>query len=239
MRQVVLDTETTGLEPGQGHRIIEVGCVELLDRRHTGRHFHVYLQPDRSIDPAAEQIHGITTDFLRDKPRFQEVADQLIDFLSGAELVIHNAPFDLGFLNHELRMLNGRHGPVEEFCGVLDTLVLARQMYPGQRNNLDALCKRFAVDNSQRDLHGALLDARILADVYLAMTGGQAALELDAAPVGDPELLRTPVVPDSHVNARKLKVVRASDAERIAHEQMVDSIRKLAGHAPEWPVTSP
>jgi len=164
VRQVVLDTETTGLEPSQGHRIIEIGCVELINRRLTGNRYHQYLQPDRDIDEAAMEIHGITNDFLEDKPRFAEVAADFLGFIRGAELIIHNAPFDVGFINHELKLLGEKTGQVGDFCSVLDTLEQARQLHPGQRNNLDALCKRYGIDNSQRELHGALLDAEILAD---------------------------------------------------------------------------
>jgi DNA polymerase-3 subunit epsilon len=171
MRQIVLDTETTGLEPAEGHRIIEIGCVELIERRLTGNDFHRYLQPDREIDAGAEAVHGITNAFLADKPRFAEVVEELVDYCRGAELVIHNAPFDVGFLNHELKLWREDAPTIEELCGVVDSLVLARKMHPGQRNSLDALCKRYGIDNTHRDLHGALLDAQILADVYLAMTG--------------------------------------------------------------------
>lgn len=176
MRQIVLDTETTGLSPAEGHRIIEIGCVELLDRRLTGRHFQVYLNPDRVIDQGAIDVHGITNDFLQDKQRFEDIADEFIDFVRGSELVIHNAPFDTGFLESELARMNYSHGALETHCTVLDTLVFARKKHPGQRNSLDALCKRYAINNSHRTLHGALLDAEILADVYLMMTGGQSSL---------------------------------------------------------------
>ncbi|WP_366143646.1 DNA polymerase III subunit epsilon, partial [Acidiferrobacter sp.] len=180
MRQIVLDTETTGLEPSEGHRIIEVGAIELLNRRLTGRRFHQYLNPDREIDAAAVEIHGITNAMLEDKPRFADVAAQFLEFIEGAELLIHNAPFDVGFLNAELAraMSGGCALPVtvvEDYCTVQDTLKLARTLHPGQKNNLDALCRRYNIDNSQRVVHGALLDAEILADVYLAMTGGQTA----------------------------------------------------------------
>ena len=181
IRQIVLDTETTGLEPSEGHRIIEVGAIELLNRRLTGRRFHQYLNPDREIDAAAVEIHGITNAMLEDKPRFADVAAQFLEFIEGAELLIHNAPFDIGFLNAELAraMSGGCALPVtvvEDYCTVQDTLKLARTLHPGQKNNLDALCRRYNIDNSQRVVHGALLDAEILADVYLAMTGGQTAL---------------------------------------------------------------
>ena len=181
MRQIVLDTETTGLEPAQGHRIIEIGCVELADRRLTGNDLHLYIHPDRDIDQGAIDVHGITLEFLDDKPRFHEIAETLTDYLAGAELIIHNAPFDLAFLNHELRLVDAGHTALEERQSVIDTLVEARQAYPGQRNSLDALCKRFEIDNSNRELHGALLDAQLLADVYLSMTGGQIDIGLAAA----------------------------------------------------------
>lgn len=180
MRQIVLDTETTGLETSQGHRIIEIGCVELVNRKLTGRHYHQYIQPNRLVDEGAMEVHGITNEFLQDKPVFQQIAPEFLEFIQGAELVIHNAPFDVGFINHEFKLLNPPLPAVEQYCGVIDTLVMARQKHPGQKNNLDALCKRYGVDNSARDLHGALLDAEILADVYLFMTGGQTNLLLGA-----------------------------------------------------------
>lgn len=183
MRQLVLDTETTGLDPKQGHRIIEIGCVELIDRRLTGQYFHQYLQPDRIIDTGAIEVHGITNEFLLDKPRFADVAHELLRFIEGAELIIHNAPFDLGFLNHELHLL-GHNALIQDLCRIEDTLVLARRMHPGKRNSLDALCERYQVDNSKRDKHGALLDSEILADLYLIMTGGQNELSLDQAYYG-------------------------------------------------------
>jgi len=180
MRQIVLDTETTGLEVSQGHRIIEIGCIELVNRRITGNHWHYYVNPDRAVDTGAFEVHGISGEFLQDKPRFSELAEEFHSYVAGAELVIHNAPFDVGFLNNEFALLESPLAPLEENCGILDTLLLARQKHPGQKNNLDALCKRYGIDNSNRSLHGALLDARILAEVYLAMTGGQTSLGLDA-----------------------------------------------------------
>ena len=180
MRQIVLDTETTGLEVSQGHRIIEIGCIEMVNRRVTENHWHYYVNPDREVDSGAFEVHGISNEFLQDKPRFAELADEFYQYLENAELVIHNAPFDLGFLNHELALLETPIPALQESCSILDTLPLARQKHPGQKNNLDALCKRYDIDNSNRSLHGALLDARILADVYLAMTGGQTSLGLDA-----------------------------------------------------------
>lgn len=180
MRQIILDTETTGLETANGHRIIEIGCVEMVNRRLTRNNYHQYLQPDREIDEGAIEVHGITPEFLADKPRFADVADDLLAYLKDAELIIHNAPFDVGFLNYEFRMVYGNSFELTDSCEVLDTLAMARKMHPGVRNSLDALCKRYDVDNSSRELHGALLDSEILADVYLAMTGGQSSLSLDA-----------------------------------------------------------
>jgi DNA polymerase-3 subunit epsilon len=233
MRQIVLDTETTGLEPGLGHRIVEIGCVELVNRRPTGRTFHQYLNPERDIDKGAQEVHGITREQLADKPRFAEIAEELMAFISGAELVIHNAAFDVAFLDAELKrhatnvpVFEGRLVAAE--CRVLDTLALARQMHPGQRNNLDALCKRYSIDNSHRELHGALLDSRILADVYLAMTGGQVGLALgeQAAGVqaahsgGQVRALVRPAVP--------LVVVSASAEELKLHEGMLATIAKAS-----------
>ena len=172
MRQIVLDTETTGLDPRQGHRVIEIGALELIDRQLTGRQYHVYLNPERDIEQGALEVHGITEEFLRDKPLFAEIVDDFLEFADGAELVIHNAPFDIGFIDNELSLVNHQHASIKEVATLLDTLELARDLHPGQRNNLDALCKRYEVDNSSRTLHGALLDAEILADVFLAMTGG-------------------------------------------------------------------
>jgi len=222
MRQIVLDTETTGLEPEQGHRIIEIGCVELVDRRLTGNNFHQYLQPDREIDPGAVEVHGITADFLADKPRFCDVRDDFVAYIRGAELIIHNAPFDVGFLNHELGRMEGGGPGVEELCEVTDTLALARSMHPGQRNSLDALCKRYGIDNAHRELHGALLDAEILADVYLAMTGGQTAFVLDNAQAdgggGVAAVRRLPM------DRPPLTVVRAAGEELQRHTQRLRAI---------------
>lgn len=181
MRQIILDTETTGLEVQQDHRIIEIGCVEMVDRCLTGNNFHQYLQPDRQIDAGAISVHGITNEFLEDKPRFADIVEDLISYLQGAELVIHNAPFDVGFLNHELKRLQQQKPLIEEISRIIDTLVMARKKHPGKRNSLDALCDRYTIDNSRRDKHGALLDAEILSEVYLVMTGGQENLLLDGA----------------------------------------------------------
>ncbi|HAD48512.1 MAG TPA: DNA polymerase III subunit epsilon, partial [Idiomarina sp.] len=178
MRQVVLDTETTGINPAEGHRIIEIGCVELIDRKPTGKHYHVYINPERVVEQEAIEVHGITNDFLTDKPVFAQIVDDFLGFIKGAQLVIHNAPFDVGHMDAEFSRLQAGYGQTTDYCSVLDSLQLAREMRPGQRNSLDALCKAFEVDNSARELHGALLDAEILADVYLAMTGGQTDLNL-------------------------------------------------------------
>ena len=190
MRQIVLDTETTGLEVNLGHRVIEIGCIELVNRRVTGNHWHFYFNPEREVDVGAFEVHGISNEFLADKQRFADKAEDFLAYVDGAELVIHNAPFDVGFLNFELSLLEGEAPALEERCRILDTLVLARQKHPGQKNNLDALCRRYGIDNSHRSLHGALLDARILADVYLAMTGGQTSLGLDASQGDEQERIR-------------------------------------------------
>ncbi len=233
MRQIVLDTETTGLEPSLGHRIIEVGCVELLNRRVTGRTFHRYLNPERDIDLGAEAVHGLQREDLASQPRFAEIVDELLEFIGGSELVIHNAEFDVGFLDAELRRA-GRTVVMSELCRVLDTLVLAREMHPGQRNNLDALCKRYNVDNSRRELHGALLDARILADVYLAMTGGQGALALTESAAGGaavgPGQVRALVRPPA-----PLRVVAATEEELRAHREMLALVAQSSGGRCLWP----
>jgi DNA polymerase-3 subunit epsilon len=232
MRQIVLDTETTGLEPAQGHRIIEIGCVELFNRRLTGKTFHCYLNPDREIDEGAQEVHGISTQMLADKPRFPDVVGDLLEFIGGAELIIHNAPFDVGFLNSEL-LLCGHGSKVDEICRVLDTLRLAREMHPGQKNNLDALCKRYQIDNSHRELHGALLDAEILADVYLAMTGGQTALSLGSA-ANTPGFSDTATMRRLDSNRPALKVVRAAAEELAAHAARVAAIDKASGGNCVW-----
>lgn len=221
MRQVVLDTETTGLNPDAGHRIIEIGCVELADRLPTGRTLHHYVNPEREIEAGAQDVHGITLEQLAGKPRFAEIAAELRQFVEGAELLIHNAPFDLAFLDAEYRRLDPVHGSVREWGRVLDTLVLARERYPGQANSLDALCKRHGVDVSGREYHGALLDAQLLADVYLAMTGGQVALTLESRGV-DPGIQRA----DAGRRPRApLPAVTVTAAERDAHRRRLDAIR--------------
>lgn len=220
-RQIVLDTETTGLNVSEGHRVIEIGAVEIIDRRPTGNHFHQYFKPDREIEAGALEVHGITEEFLRDKPRFEEVATQFIDFVRGAELVIHNAPFDVGFLDYEFSRIDPRI-TTSTLCSVRDSLALARDLHPGQRNSLDALCSRYSVDNSARQLHGALLDAQILADVYLVMTGGQVSMDLASSLSVNQGDART----RSRARARRLElpVVRASEEERAAHERHLDAI---------------
>jgi DNA polymerase-3 subunit epsilon len=236
MRQIVFDTETTGLEPELGHRIIEIGAIELVNRRRTGRQFHRYLCPDRTIDPGAVQVHGLTTEFLSGQPRFADIFDELREFMAGAELIIHNAPFDVAFMDAELAMLAAK-GVLEQkvttrdVCGVLDTLALARQMHPGQRNSLDALCKRYSIDNSHRDLHGALLDADLLLEVYLAMTGGQGALTLDdkATAAGVAAAVTRAVRP-----AGALVVRRATEDELQAHQEMLRLLDKKSGGKTAW-----
>jgi DNA polymerase III subunit epsilon len=226
MRQIVLDTETTGLEVSQGHRIIEIGCVELVGRRLTGRHFHRYINPERDIDAGAIEVHGITNTFLADKPVFASVAREFVDFVDGAGLIIHNAPFDLGFLDSELQRLEASASGLGERCEVTDTLVMARNRHPGQRNSLDALCQRYEVDNSSRELHGALLDAEILADVYLAMTGGQTTLALGSGEdTGDGGRHRE-VIRRLPSNRRPLPVVEATAEELAAHEAQLESMAK-------------
>jgi DNA polymerase-3 subunit epsilon len=223
MRQVVLDTETTGI--GEGHRIIEIGCVEVIERKLTGRHYHVYINPQRPIDEEAAEVHGITNEWLEEQgaPVFAQIADDFRNFISGAELVIHNAAFDVGMMDAEFSRLN--LSPTRDFCGVLDTLLLARDMHPGARNSLDALCKRYGIDNSHRELHGALLDSEILADVYLIMTGGQTDLAL--ADEGDSEDGEVELdLGDVQVDASNLKVIRASADEVAAHEAFLDLIDK-------------
>jgi DNA polymerase III subunit epsilon len=232
MRQIVLDTETTGLEPGEGHRIIEIGCVEVVNRRATGQTFHRYLNPEREIDRAAEDVHGLSSAFLADKPRFREIAPEFLAFVEGAELVIHNAAFDVGFLDAELARLLPPGPVVANVCRILDTLMLARQLYPGQRHSLDALCRRYSVDNSGRDLHGALLDAQLLAEVFLAMTGGQAELGLNAetAALGAGRRRRRKV-------SRKgltLVVQRATADELAAHEAALDRLDEATGGICLW-----
>ncbi len=236
MRYVVLDTETTGMPVTDGHRIIEIGCIELDGRQPTGRHYHVYLQPDRAIDEGAIAVHGITDDYLKDKPRFKDIADEFFEFIQGAELVIHNAPFDIGFINNEYALLGqSERSEISAHCSVLDTLVMARERHPGQRNNLDALCRRYGVDNSGRDLHGALLDAEILAEVYLAMTGGQTNLSL-AGDGGDAGGGYVSVSKIRRISAERepLTVLAATAQELAAHQEFLERIKKASGVELAW-----
>ncbi len=240
MRQIVLDTETTGLEPEQGHRIIEIGCVEMVNRRLTGRTYHQYINPRREIDAGAIEVHGITNEFLADKPEFRAIAAEFLEFVVGAELIIHNAPFDLGFINHELKLYSNEYKPIEQHCGVIDTLVMARQMHPGRRNNLDALCGRYFVDNTQRDLHGALLDAEILADVYLAMTSGQTDLALGGQ--GEMANKAAPAIEERLALSTErpaLPVIRASAEEQAAHEAMLALIDAKSEGNCVWKIEQP
>jgi len=231
MRQVVLDTETTGLEVEQQHRVIEIGCVELVNRRLTGRSFHRYLNPERDIDEGAQQVHGLSRAQLSKEPLFAQVHAEFLEFVRDAELIIHNAPFDVAFLNAELGRLGA--GKISDCCRVLDTLALARQMHPGQRNNLDALCKRYSVDNSHRDYHGALLDARILAEVYLAMTGGQAKFTLSEEPVGGASRAGQ-AVPRPLAHDVRITVVRATAEEEAAHEHVLQLLDRASGGNTAW-----
>jgi DNA polymerase-3 subunit epsilon len=232
MRQVVLDTETTGLEVEQQHRVIEIGCVELFNRRLTGRRFHQYLNPERDIDEGAVQVHGLTRERLAKEPTFSQVHGEFLEFIRDAELIIHNAPFDVAFLNAEFARLDAAHR-VADLCRVLDSLTLARQMHPGQRNSLDALCKRYSVDNSHREYHGALLDARILAEVYLAMTGGQGSLTLSA----ESDNMRHGARPDQPLRSFagiRIQVVNASEEETLAHERILALLDKASSGKTVW-----
>jgi DNA polymerase-3 subunit epsilon len=238
MRQIVLDVETTGLEVADGHRIIEIGCVEILNRRPTGQKFHRYLNPEREIDAGALAVHGIELSRLMSAPKFADIAAELIAFISGAELIIHNAPFDVGFLDAEFARLPGESRCVSGLCRVLDTLALARSLHPGQRNSLDALCKRYSVDNTKRELHGALLDAGILVDVYLAMTGGQSALALDSGARGEAVTVHTPTVTVRPPGV-SLAVCVASEDELRQHEALLDIVHKASGGKTVWRALDP
>lgn len=249
MRQIVLDTETTGLDVKSGHRIIEIGCVEIIERKLTGRHFHVYVNPDRKVDEGAIAVHGITDVFLENKPKFHQIFDDFLSFIKGAELIIHNATFDVGFLNQEFLLLSSQVnrqpvGLVTDYCTVVDTLLMARERHPAQRNNLDALCKRYGVDNSKREFHGALLDAEILADVYLAMTGGQVSFFLDKQENLDAQKeSQEPSVPSSNSTLLKqkipseqkpLKVIYATESELALHAERLSALAKSSGQASLW-----
>ncbi|MEY3760883.1 MAG: polymerase subunit epsilon [Pseudomonadota bacterium] len=227
-RLVILDTETTGLNPQEGHRIIEIGCVEMVKRRLTGKRFHVYINPDRIIDEGAIAVHGITNQFLDDKPHFEQIVDDFIAFIKGAELVIHNAPFDVGFINNELSRLNNKSGTVTDYSEIFDTLAYARKKHPGQRNSLDALCKRYGIDNSHRDLHGALLDAEILADVFLLLTGGQSSL-LDEAQSVTGAVSVNADVKRVFTDRSALKIISCNEEELTAHQLRLEAIEKAGG----------
>lgn len=232
MRQIVLDTETTGLETRDDHRIIEIGCVELRSRRATGNNFWHYLQPDRRIDEGAIAVHGITNEMLEEKPRFADVAEEFVEYLRGAELIIHNAAFDVGFLDHEFAKLPKPPPPISEWCTITDTLTMAREMHPGQRNSLDALCKRYDVDNSGRDVHGALLDAQLLAEVYLAITGGQQTIELAADEEGGEQ---REVVRLFTPSAQRPRVITASDNEQAEHAARIKAMTDQGAPELVWP----
>jgi len=229
IRQVVLDTETTGLDPAQGHRIIEIGCVELVNRRVSDNRYHQYLQPDREIDEGALEVHGISQEFLADKPRFGDVVQDFLSYVKGAELIIHNAPFDVGFINHELALLDKNLGVLEDHCTIIDTLKMARSLHPGQNNSLDGLCKRYEIDNSQRSLHGALLDAEILADVYLAITGGQITLSLDGSEAAATGQAGSSEIRRLDPSRPRTRVIRASEQELAAHRECLERLEQAAG----------
>lgn len=235
MRQIVLDTETTGLEPSEGHRVIEIGCLELIDRRITGSTYHQYINPNRTIDKGALAVHGITEDFLVKQPVFKEIAPQFLEFVQDAQLIIHNAPFDVGFLNHELQLINKKHPKLTEHCTIIDTLAMARQLHPGQRNSLDALCKRYNVTNSHRKLHGALIDAELLALVYLAMTGGQASLfSDDHLTVYTDITVASPITTTTITLQDTLPIIKANSEELSAHQARLEAIEKKAKDGSIW-----
>lgn len=223
LRQIVLDTETTGLDPQQGHRIIEVAAVELIDRVFTGNHYHYYFNPQREIDPGAQAVHGITSEFLAEKPLFHHKVDEFITFIKNSELIIHNAPFDVGFLDNELQLINSDLGRIPDYCIVFDTLLFARQRHPGQKNNLDALCKRYKIDNSQRNLHGALMDAELLAKVYLAMTGGQGSL-FDGEDRGAKSIQVNTKISRISSNRKPIKIIRANAEEEALHKMRMETL---------------
>ncbi|MCX7120946.1 MAG: DNA polymerase III subunit epsilon [Gammaproteobacteria bacterium] len=226
-RQIILDTETTGLSPQQGHRLIEVGCLEMINRRVTQNRFHYYVNPKRAIDAGAIKVHGITEEFLKDKPVFEDIADALFDFINGAELIIHNAPFDLSFLNAEFERVNKKRAPITQFCSVIDTLPMARREHPGQQNTLDALCRRYGVNNKHRDLHGALIDAALLAEVYLLMTGGQT--QLFESEVSKEEINTGAIIQEKIKRSHALPVIMANAEELSAHDAFLNKIAQKRG----------
>ncbi|WP_422133741.1 MULTISPECIES: DNA polymerase III subunit epsilon [unclassified Endozoicomonas] len=220
-RQIIMDTETTGIDPSQGHRIVEIGCVEMIDRKLTGNTYHVYINPERHMDDEVIQVHGITNEFVQDKPLFAAVAKDFLDFIKDAELIAHNAPFDINFLNHELKWLDPAFGQVEDYSKITDSLAIARKKHPGQKNNLDALCKRYFIDNSARTFHGALLDSEILAEVYLAMTGGQTSLLLGGTGEGTDDVT---VIRRLPLDRPALKIIKPTDAELQLHQEKLEKI---------------
>jgi DNA polymerase-3 subunit epsilon len=224
-RQIILDTETTGLEPSEGHRIIEIGAIEMINRKITNNHFHRYINPEREIDLGALNVHGLTEEFLKDKPLFSHMAEEFINFIKDAELIIHNAKFDVGFIDHELKLYNAKLGKTTDYCKIIDTLSLARSRHPGQKNNLDALCKRYNIDNTKRNLHGALLDAQLLAQVYLAMTGGQGSLFKEESELFDSSKKRIKVT-----DRLDLLVIKATPEEEILHQRRMEEVEKIAGN---------
>lgn len=226
IRQIILDTETTGIGTEQGHRVIEIGCVELIDRKLTGKHYHVYINPQREIDEGAFRVHGISTEFLKDKPLFSDIVSEFLQFVGGAELIIHNAPFDVGFLNSELRHVKWKK-KLEEYCDIFDTLVFARDKHPGQRNSLDALCKRYDIDNSNRQLHGALLDAEILAFVYLAMTGGQTSLFTETESSTNNSKTNAQEIVALHLS--NPVILKPTQEELVQHQEFVTFLTKKSG----------
>jgi DNA polymerase-3 subunit epsilon len=232
MRQIILDTETTGLEPSRGHRIIEIGCVELNNRRMTSRQFHHYLNPGREIEDGAFEVHGISNEFLSSKPGFKDIVQEFIDFIRDSEVIIHNAPFDVGFINAELGLLGPAWGRLEDYCRIVDSLMIAREKHPGLKNSLDALCQRYKVDNSSRELHGALLDARILLDVYLAMTGGQTDLSLDDRHIPGASVLQHARVLDA--DRPQLRVIEPTPEENVLHQKRLETIDKKSGGKCVW-----
>lgn len=234
MRQIILDTETTGLEPSEGHKIIEIGCVEMVNRRLTRNNYHQYLNPEREIDAGAIEVHGITNESLRDKPKFRDIARDFLEFVKGAELIIHNAPFDIGFLNKEFSLIGGDAVRIDDHCTVIDTLKLARTMHPGQKNDLDSLCRRYSVDNSTRTLHGALLDAEILADVYLAMTRAQAGLFEDGNSAARAAGTASATVRRVAADRPALATVAPTPEELVAHRAWLEEIDKKSGGKCVW-----
>lgn len=226
MRQIILDTETTGISVDEGHRIIEIGCLEMVNRRLTGKQFQYYLNPQREVEAGALAVHGITNEFLLNKPLFSDIAQELVEFIGGAELIIHNAPFDVSFLDHELNLTRNNYKKIKDYCSVIDTLKLARQIHVGQRNSLDALCKRYGIDNSKRDLHGALMDAHLLAQVYLAMTGGQGSFFDQSESEGVAGKKSDEVVASAPLHEHELIVVKANEAELSLHEQYLELMKK-------------